>query len=281
MRARQLLGVLTLRRPRVLPGTAPASAFTPAALTPGGRPAWMMTRAALAQVASEPAVLAGLQRSRVLEILHPGQKPLAVAGAQPVGTFASAAELDQAVSGGGLPAGTRALLYDPEAWAFTPRAEQLDPAAATRRARDTAHAHGLALIVAPALNLATVRPDPAGGPRWRQFLRLGLAGSVAKVSDVLELQAQSLERDTRTYATFVREAAAQARAANPRVAILAGLSTNPPGAEVTSEQLAAAIRVTRGIVDGYWLNIPGRGPRCPTCNSPRPDVGRAALRGVL
>ena len=104
---------------------------------------------------------------------------------------------------------------------------------------------------------------------------------MAKVSDVVELQAQSLERDTRTYATFVREAAAQARAANPRVAILAGLSTNPPGAEVTSEQLAAAIRVTRGIVDGYWLNIPGRGPRCPACNPPRPDVGRAALRGVL
>ena len=247
----------------------------------GRKPAWMMTRAALAQVASEPAVLAGLERSRVLEILHTGQKPLAVAGSQPVVTFSSAAELDQAVSGGQLPAGTGALLYDPEAWSFTPRPEQLDPAAAARRARDTAHAHGLALIVAPALNLTTVRPHPAGGPRWRQFLRLGLAASAGRVSDVLELQAQSLERDTSSYATFVREAAAQARAANPRVAILAGLSTNPPGPEVTSEQLTAAIHATRGIVDGYWLNIPGRGPRCPTCNSPRPDVGRAALRGVL
>ena len=65
------------------------------------------------------------------------------------------------------------------------------------------------------------------------------------------------------------------------VAILAGLSTNPPGAEVTSQQLTAAVHATRGIVDGYWLNIPGRGSRCPTCNSPRPDVGRAALRAVL
>ena len=263
------------------PGTGPSGAFTRAALTPGGRPAWMMTRAALAQVASEPAVLAGLERSRVLEIVPTGQKPLAVAGSRPVVAFSSVAELDQAVSGGRLPAGTGALLYDPEAWSFTPRPEQLDPAAAARRARDTAHAHGLALIVAPALNLTTVRPHSAGGPRWRQFLRLGLAGSAAKVSDVLELQAQSLERDTSTYATFVREAAAQARAANPRVAILAGLSTNPPGAQVTSEQLTAAIQATRAIVDGYWLNIPGPGPRCPTCNSSRPDVGRAALRGVL
>ncbi len=241
----------------------------------------MLTRAALAQVASEPAVLAGLQRSRVLELLHTGQKPLAEAGAQPVVTFSSVGDLDQAVSGGQLPPGTRAVLYDPEAWSFTPLAEQLNPAEAARRARDIAHAHGLALIVSPALNLTTVHPDPAGGPRWRQFLRLGLAGAVARTSDVIELQAQSLERDTQTYATFVREAAAEARAANPQVAVLAGLSTNPPGAEVTSEQLTAAIQATRGIVDGYWLNIPGRGPRCPTCNSPRPDVGRAALRAVL
>ena len=94
-------------------------------------------------------------------------------------------------------------------------------------------------------------------------------------------QAQSLERSTSTYAAFVRDAAAQARAANPRVTILAGLSTNPPGAEVTSQQLTDAIHATRGTVEGYWLNIPGRGPRCPTCNPPRPDVGRAALRAVL
>jgi hypothetical protein len=263
------------------PRSGPSAGFTPAALASGGRPAWMLTRAALAQVASEPAVLAGLQRSRVLEILNTGQRPLTVAGAQPVVAFASVSELGQAVSGGRLPPGTGAVLYDPEAWAFTPRAEQLNPAAAAHRALDSAHAHGLALIAAPALNLTTARPDPAGGPRWRQFLRLGLAGELAKVSDVVELQAQSLERSTSTYATFVRDAAAQARAANPRVAIVAGLSTNPPGAEVTSQQLAAAIHATRGIVDGYWLNIPGRGPRCPTCNYPRPDVGRAALRAVL
>ena len=126
----------------------------------------MLTRAALAQVATEPAVFAGLQRSRVLEILHPGQQPLAVAGAEPVVTFSSAGQLSQAVSGGQLAAGTRALLYDPEAWSFTPRAEQLDPASAAQRARDIAHAHGLSLIVAPALNLTTlrrIRPAVPGG----------------------------------------------------------------------------------------------------------------------
>jgi hypothetical protein len=259
-----------------MPGPATAAAAT----SVHGAPAWMLTRAALAQLVTEPAVRAGLARSRVYEILQPGQQPLAVAGARPVVTFPAVSELRQAVTGHQLPAGVGTLLYDPEAWAFTPHAEQIDPAGAARQALRVARAHGLKLIVAPALNLTTVRPGLTG-PRWRQFLDLGLAGALAKVSDVIELQAQSLERSPGTYAAFVRAAAAQARKANPAVQVLAGLSTNPPGAVVSSQQLIAAIRATSGLVDGYWLNIPGRGPRCPTCNPPRPDIGRQVLRDVL
>jgi hypothetical protein len=51
-----------------------------------------------------------------------------------------------------------------------------------------------------------------GGPAGSHVL-VGRGGSIAKVSDLLELQAQSLERSTSTYAAFVRDAAAQARAA--------------------------------------------------------------------
>jgi hypothetical protein len=104
---------------------------------------------------------------------------------------------------------------------------------------------------------------------------------MAKVADMIELQAQNLERDSGTYATFVREAAAQARAAHPGVTVLAGLSTNPPGALVGSDQLVAAIDASRAFVEGYWLNIPGPGVRCPTCNQKRPGVGIEALRAVL
>jgi hypothetical protein len=60
--------------------------------------------------------------------------------------------------------------------------------------------------------------------------------------------------------------------------VLAGLSTNPPGAAVDSQQLTAAIRATSRVVNGYWLNVPGRGPLCPTCNAPRPDIGSQVLR---
>jgi hypothetical protein len=158
----------------------------------------MLTRAALAQMMTNPAVRSGLERTRVYEILSPGQAPLAAAGALPVVSFSAVTELEQAVTGNQLPAGTRAVLYDPEAWPYTPSREQRDPAQAARQAMDIAHAHGLKLIVAPALNLTTVRPG-SPGPRWRQFLGQGLAGALARVCDVIELQAQSLERDTGTY----------------------------------------------------------------------------------
>ena len=267
-------------------GPGPATSGMPGRATPAAATSadsgftWMLTRAALAQLITQPAVRDGLARSQVYQILQPGQRPLTVAGAVPVVTFSAVAGLRQAVTGRQLPAGTRAVLYDPEVWSFTPHAEQVAPARAARRALSLARAHGLQLIVAPALNLSTVRRG-LSGPRWRQFLDLDLAGQLAKVSDVIELQAQSLERSTRTYAAFVRAAAAQAHRANPAVQVLAGLSTNPPGAVVTSRQLTAAIRATKGLVDGYWLNIPGRGPRCPTCNAARPDIGRQVLRAVL
>jgi hypothetical protein len=73
----------------------------------------------------------------------------------------------------------------------------------------------------------------------------------------------------------------QARAARPGITVLAGLSTNPPGAVVGSDHLAAANRASWPGFDGYWLNIPGPGPRCPTCSPARPDMGIEALRAVL
>lgn len=248
---------------------------------PPGRTAWLLTRSALAQLVTDPAVRGQLARSKIYEILRPGQAPLPGVEAVPVVTFPAVAALDNALATGQLPAGTRAVLYDPEAWSFTPADEQRDPVRAAARAAQLAHARGLQLIVAPALNLTTVMAPDGSSPRWRRFLDLQLAAGIARVADIIELQAQSLERSPATYAAFVRQAAAQARGARPGVTVLAGLSTNPPGPVVRSQQLVAAIEASWQSVGGYWLNIPGRGPRCPTCNPPRPDVGIEALRAVL
>jgi len=251
---------------------------TASPVRPRGALAWLMTRAALSQIVTDPAVRSRLQASPVYEILKQGQQPLSGVAAEPVVTFASAAELQQAVTGGQIPPGSYGVLYDPEAWSFTPPAEQRNPVQAAARAAAVAHAHGLRLIVTPALNLTTVLAPGSRQPRWQSFLALGLIGQMARVADVVEFQAQSLERDTAAYAAFVQAAARQAREANPRVTVLAGLSTNPPGAPVSIQHLTSAIQATRSVVNGYWLNIPGQGPRCPTCNAPRPDIAIQAIQ---
>lgn len=248
-----------------------------ASQAPGG-PAWLLARSALAQLLADPAARDELRRSRVYEILQPGQHALAGVTVEPVVTFASATALQDAISSGQLAAGTYGVLYDPEAWSFTPATEQRDPVRAATQAAAAAHAHGLRFFVAPALNLSAVLNPGDRTPRWRQFLALNLAGQLARVADFVELQAQSLERDTAAYASFVRTATSQAIAANPRISVLAGLSTNPPGAPVDSQHLTAAIHATRSTVTGYWLNVPGQGARCPTCNPSRPDIAIQVLR---
>lgn len=259
--------------------TSPRGHASPTARPPSN-PAWLLTRSALSQLTADPAVKDKLRGSRVYEILQPGQQPLAQVNAEPVVIFASATALEDAVSSGEVPAGTYGVLYDPEAWSFTPVTEQRDPLHAATRAAEAAHAHGLRLIVAPALNLTKVLKPSRREPRWRQFLDLNLVGRLARIADVIELQAQSLERDTATYTTFVRTATSQAKATNPSIKVLAGLSTNPPGAPANSQHLTAAIQATQSIVDGYWLNIPGQGPRCPTCNAPRPDIAIQTLQAL-
>jgi hypothetical protein len=261
------------------PTTAPAT--TGSRATPAGAaPAWLLTRSALSMLAADQAVREELRHVHVYELLQPGQKPVTGVPADLVVVFASATALEDAVTSGQLPAATYGVLYDPEAWSFTPAAEQRDPVQAAAQAAAAAHAHGLRFIVTPALNLTSVLNPGRPGPRWRQFLGLDLVGRLAPVADAVELQAQSLERDTASYAAFVRAAAAQAISANPRISVLAGLSTNPPGAPVDSRNLTDAIAATRSAVGGYWLNVPAPGPRCPTCNPPRPDIAIATVQAL-
>lgn len=287
MGRRRCLQVLAAAAPVLMTGCAAARA--PDGTDPRGSrertteiPAWLLARPALAQVVRNHTVFGGLAQTRVYELLQPGQQPQSLAGALPAVTFASSAQLVTAVQAGALPAQTQAVLYDPEAWSFTPVSEQRDPVSAAARAAAAARAHGLQFIVAPALNLtAVLAPGQAAAARSRSFLGLGLAAAMAQHADVIEIQAQSLERDPAGDAAFVAAAAEQARAASPHVGVLAGVSTNPPGGLVTSAQLVAAIRASQHLVDGFWLNIPGRGERCPTCNPIRPDIGIAALEVVL
>jgi hypothetical protein len=242
-----------------------------------GHPAWLLTRSVLNQLVLDPAAVSELNGKLVYELLQPGQPPLPRVVAEPVVTIASAAALESAVDAGKVPSGTFGVQFDPEAWVFTPAAEQRNLVHVATEAAAAAHAHGLRLIVAPAIDLSTVLDSNSRGPEWRQFLDLDLVGRMAKVADVVELQAQSLEQDTSVYTAFVHAAAAQARAARPGVDLLAGLSTNPPGRATDAQELMADIRATRSTVDGYWLNVPSPGAQCPTCHAARPEIAAQVL----
>lgn len=173
--------------------------------------------------------------------------------------------------------GGRALvLYDQEAWAQTPGRERRNPGEYLRRAGLEVHASGHLLGAAPSLSLAEELVGGARSPE-RRYLASGLLEAAVQVSDLLHLQSQRLERFPRRFSSFVREAAARARRQNPAILVSAGLSTNPPGGPVSLVQLEGCVSGTGEVVDGYWLNVPRRGPKCPRCGPENPGLAAALI----
>jgi hypothetical protein len=165
-----------------------------------------------------------------------------------------------------------AVLYDPEGWEMTPPEEQNDPAGAACRAESITHTHNKILIVTPAISLIRILEPGVRGDRFAAFAGTKLAGEIAKCADVYEIQAQGAEMDKGAYRSFVEAEARQARAANSRVVVLAGISTNPTGKEVSGKEVFEAVQAVRSVVDGFWLNIPAGGKFCPSCGVPQPKV---------
>lgn len=281
---------------------------------------WILTRRGLSQLIVDATAEEILVTGRIYELVPDGKELLPGIEAIEAMSFGSYAAMAAAVDTG-LPPGTGALLYDPEHWQFTPMNEQLDVGGYVSLARDLVSSRGLELIAAPAVTLTKVlgpaprgwapapvveaatrsgttsslaagrrhQPSSQGGwlsralrgrDRYDDYLACGLA-SLAAPADVVVVQAQQAQRDHVRYQRFVEGAVAQVREVNRSARVLAGVSTNPPGDPVTAAQLAAAMRSVLHLVDGFWLNVPSPGPRCPTCNPSRPDIGIAALRTVF
>jgi hypothetical protein len=87
------------------------------------------------------------------------------------------------------------------------------------------------------------------------FVRCGLAGMGARLAQVLEIQTAPVEQDTAQLRTFAAACQRQARAANPRVVLIATLSTQPGGKPVNGWQLAQAAQALRPFVQGFQLNM--------------------------
>jgi hypothetical protein len=204
--------------------------------------------------------------------------------AMPAATFCSYAELKSALDSGQLLKEVKAVIYDSESWRFTPTEEQHNVAKFYKLAADEVHRHGLLFVATPATDLTRVlgpRPPSAGdgvkAGHVDEFLRLGIARDAARYADIYEIQAQRSVDNLSLYTRYVKEAAAQARAANPKVIIFAGLTTAYPR-DVTAQQLYDAVMATRSYVVGYWLNVPSGGPGCPTCGKAKPQVAVELLK---
>jgi hypothetical protein len=233
--------------------------------------------AALALNADASRLLDGTQpfvfSSPTLKDVPPGWKGI------PVRAFKSFGDIRNALAENALASDVRGVMYDYEKWRFTPEEEQKNAAGYVKQAADVVHAHGLLFFTAPAVDLVPVLAP--NGDRKRQdetYLRLGIAADAARYADVYDIQSQRFERDTRLYAGFVRQAAAQARQANPKVIVLAGVSTQPSGQHVTASDILRAIDATRDFVDGYWFNIPEPSEYSPAVTEFRPDIAVDVLR---
>src|SRR5205823_12886574 len=90
--------------------------------------------------------------------------------------------------------------------------------------------------------------------REAAYLRSGITSEAARFADACEIQAQRFQRDPDTYRDVVSQAAEQARAANPDVVVLSGLSTHP-GYRATWDMLFDAWQSVRDVVDGHYLSL--------------------------
>jgi hypothetical protein len=195
-------------------------------------------------------------------------------------SFADFASLRDAVEQGRLGPDVIGVMYDVERWHFTPEDEQRNPAGYVKQAADLAHAHNLLFMTAPAVDLIVTMAPDSRSQQYETYLRLGIAADAALYADVFAIQAQGAETNTELYTNFVRSAAAQARQANPDVMILAGISTEPNGQQVTAGDILRAIVGTWDVVDGYWFNIPRPSEYCPNCLHFRPDIAIEVLSRI-
>ena len=238
------------------PAPSPASSCHPGV---SGAENWIMGDGELSAVrsASPASVSYAVSPAHLMVLLLRGQTSSA---GQEVADFRSYAELKKMIKQGTIPAGIHWLMYDNEQWPNTPADEQADPARYEQLFARLGHRHGYQVILAPAQDLVPgfdKNSFRSGKPVWQAYLSAGLAAASARVADIYEIQAQPYEigvyRSSHAYASFVAAAVAQARAANPGIVVYAGLSTQRVS---SAAQLLQDYLATRGLVDGYWLNVP-------------------------
>src|SRR5258708_32917953 len=214
-----------------------------------------------------PKLAAELLGLRTTIVLTPGSSALTPPGGA-VGTafFTSYAQFIGRLHRHAIPAGVRAVAYDPELWRATPFIERLDPERYMALFAAAARRHGYAAILMPGRDLlaagSSCRQQP-GEDLDAAFLRCGLAGAGARLSQIFAIQTAPIEMRATELRSFAAACAKQARAANPSVVLIATLSTQPGTRRVSGWRLSRAAAAVRPFVQGFQLNMTRRATPAP------------------
>jgi len=179
----------------------------------------------------------------------------------PEDRWTSEARFAADAAAGAIPTYVKAVLYDNEDWAQTPLNERRQPGLFMKMFCQLAHQHGWLCATAPARDICSVAYPDFHGSLSDCFITNNLAGQAAKYANYTELQSQVLElQGTMVYAKFVSTTAAQAKAANPAIVILGGLSPTPYGMPVSAVTLNEDARaVFPSSVRGFYMTITSGG----------------------
>ena len=174
----------------------------------------------------------------------------------PVLAYTSYARFSSDVRSGALRYPYEWVMYDPENWSATPVSEQRNPVRYMTLFGQLAHAHGLKVIQAPALDLATVPgsvlPRRPGESADQWFVRADIAGKAAASGDIFQLQDELNITSGGQYAWMFNTTERQARAANSNVRVFSEVST----ADGTAAQMATAARSI--TPDGFYVAADGK-----------------------
>lgn len=144
------------------------------------------------------------------------------------------------------------VMYDCEAWGFTPTSERQNPWLFMREFGQLAHSKGYRVILAPARDLAdvpgSVQPKSPGESTDHWYLATDIAGQAA-YADLFLVQSEMDEKLPAAYASLVNGAVTEALSHNPFASVFAEVATT---ADSAAQMIAAAKQVE---VDGFYLSI--------------------------
>jgi hypothetical protein len=177
----------------------------------------------------------------------------------PVLAYTSYARFSSDVHNGAIKYSYKWVMYDPEDWSQTPVGEQKNPALYMKLFGKLAHAHGLKVAEAPAMDLCSVSgsllPRHSGETCSQWFARVNIAGAAATQGDIFILQDESNTTNLSVYDSLYTTAAAQARAAHAGISVYSEVST----ANGTPAQMTAAAKSISP--DGMYIAAPGAIPQ--------------------